>query len=105
MWMERFAVIWRTSKEMAPGKSQGVCSNSTAREYTMPAFTFEKLSPPARRVANAPAADKKRRGVISSMLDRLAESRSKRRSAKERTVSARKKPKAQEKKPKAQEKT
>jgi hypothetical protein len=64
----------------------------------MPAFTFEKISPPARRVANAPATDKKQGGVISSMLDRLAESRSKRRTAKERTVSARKKPKAQEKK-------
>ena len=59
----------------------------------MPAFTFEKLSPPARRAANAPAAEKKQRGVISSMLDRLAEARSKRRPAKERTVSARKKPK------------
>jgi hypothetical protein len=94
MWMERFAVTWRTSEEMAPGKSQGVCSNSTAREYTMPAFTFEKLSPPARRVSNAPTPDKKQRGVISSMLDRLAESRSKRRPAKERAVSARKKPKA-----------
>jgi len=60
----------------------------------MPAFTFEKLSPPARRAANAPATDKKQRGVISSMLDRLAEARSKRRAPKERTVSARKKPKA-----------
>jgi hypothetical protein len=60
----------------------------------MPAFTFEKLSPPARRAANAPDADKKQRGVISSMLDRLAEARSKRRTPKERTVSARKKPKA-----------
>jgi hypothetical protein len=59
----------------------------------MPAFTFEKLSPPARRAANAPAAEKKQRGVISSMLDRLAEARSKRRPAKERAVSARKKPK------------
>ena len=59
----------------------------------MPAFTFEKLSPPARRATNAPAAEKKQRGVISSMLDRLAEARSKRRPPKERTVSARKKPK------------
>ena len=59
----------------------------------MPAFTFEKLSPPARRAASAPAAEKKQRGVISSMLDRLTEARSKRRTSKERTVSARKKPK------------
>jgi hypothetical protein len=60
----------------------------------MPAFTFEKLSPPARRAANEPAPDKKQRGVISSILDRLAESRSKRRTPQERPVSARKKPKA-----------
>jgi hypothetical protein len=60
----------------------------------MPAFTFEKLSPPARRVSNAPAADKKQRGVISSVLDRLAGARGKRSSQKERTVPARKKPKA-----------
>jgi len=60
----------------------------------MPAFTFEKLSPPARRAASAPAAEKKQRGVISSILDRLAESRSKRRPKQERTGPARKKPKA-----------
>jgi hypothetical protein len=58
----------------------------------MPAFTFEKLSPPARRAPNAPAADKKQRGVISSILDRLSESRGKR-PKKERAVSARKKSK------------
>jgi hypothetical protein len=55
----------------------------------MPAFTFEKLSPPARRAANAPAATKKQRGVLSSMLNRLA----KRGPKKERAVSARKTPK------------
>jgi hypothetical protein len=60
----------------------------------MPAFTFEKLSPPARHVTNAPAPEKKPRGVISSFLDRLAASRSKRRPPKERIASARKKPKA-----------
>ncbi|MBV8923781.1 MAG: hypothetical protein JOZ74_00290 [Bradyrhizobium sp.] len=59
----------------------------------MPAFTFEKLSPPAPRIANAPAADKKQRGVISSMLNRLAEARGKRRLRKERAVPARKTPK------------
>ena len=58
----------------------------------MPAFSFEKLSPPVRRAANAPAADKKQRGVISSILDRFAEARG--RSRKERSVPARKKDKA-----------
>ena len=58
----------------------------------MPVFTFEKLSPPARRVADASAAEKKQRGVISSILGRLTGARGKRR-AKQRTVSARKKSK------------
>ena len=34
MWMERFAVMQRTSNEMAPGKSQGVYPDSMARGYT-----------------------------------------------------------------------
>jgi len=44
----------------------------------MPAFTFEKISPPVRR---APAATlpKKPRGLISQMIDRIAERRAKRR--------------------------
>jgi hypothetical protein len=44
----------------------------------MPAFSFEKISPPVRRVPNAPA-EKKQRGVIVQILDRLAEARGKRR--------------------------
>jgi hypothetical protein len=94
MWTERFAVTQRTSNEMAPGKSQESGSTQWRGDTPMPVFTFEKLSPPARRVANAPAADKKQRGVLSSMLNRLAEARGKRSLRKERTVSARKKPKS-----------
>lgn len=43
----------------------------------MPAFSFEKISPPVRR---APAASipKKPRGLISQMIDRLAERRARR---------------------------
>ena len=44
----------------------------------MPVFTFEKISPPVRRAASAPAANKKQRGVIVQMLDRLVEARAKR---------------------------
>jgi hypothetical protein len=48
----------------------------------MPAFTFEKISPPKRSppVHLAPAAviGKKPRGVIVQMLDRLVEARLKR---------------------------
>lgn len=43
----------------------------------MPAFTFEKISPPVRR-APAATAPKKPRGVISQMIDRIAERRARR---------------------------
>ena len=43
----------------------------------MPAFTFEKISPPARR-APAAALPKKPRGLISQMIDRFAERRARR---------------------------
>ena len=44
----------------------------------MPAFTFEKISPPADRGPVPPVANKKQRGVIIQMLDRFAEARIKR---------------------------
>jgi hypothetical protein len=40
----------------------------------MPAFTFEKISPPIRRGPIPPIA-KKQRGVIVQMLDRFVEAR------------------------------
>lgn len=43
----------------------------------MPAFTFEKISPPVRR-APAATAPKKPRGVISQVIDRIAERRARR---------------------------
>jgi hypothetical protein len=43
----------------------------------MPAFTFEKISPPARR-APAATTPKKPRGLISQMIDRIAERRARR---------------------------
>ena len=50
----------------------------------MPAFTFEKITPPVRR-APAPAALEKPRGVISQMIDRIAERRARRALRSERT--------------------
>jgi len=44
----------------------------------MPAFTFEKISPPDRRGPVPPVANKKQRGVIIQMLDRFVEARVKR---------------------------
>ncbi|OKO68034.1 hypothetical protein [Bradyrhizobium sp. AS23.2] len=43
----------------------------------MPAFSFEKISPPVRR-APAASTPKKPRGLISQMIDRLAERRARR---------------------------
>ena len=50
----------------------------------MPAFTFEKITPPARR-STAPAAEKKpQRGRIVQLLDRFTEARSRRALRKQR---------------------
>lgn len=43
----------------------------------MPAFTFEKISPPVRRAPTA-AVPKKPRGLISQMINRFAERRARR---------------------------
>jgi len=59
----------------------------------MPAFSFEKISPPVARVAKTPAV-KKPRGVIVQILDRLVESRGKRIPKTERNASADAKPKS-----------
>jgi hypothetical protein len=58
----------------------------------MPAFTFEKISPPVRRGPIAPI-EKKQRGVIVQILDRLVEARVKRTLVKEKPVIRRRKPK------------
>jgi hypothetical protein len=54
----------------------------------MPAFTFEKISPPVRR-GPLPPIVKKQRGVIVQILDRFVEARVKRSVAKEKGVAAR----------------
>jgi hypothetical protein len=41
----------------------------------MPAFSFEKLSPPVRRESAPPVAPVKPRSLINQMLDRLTTSR------------------------------
>jgi hypothetical protein len=43
----------------------------------MPAFTFEKITPPVRR-GPLPPIEKKQRGVIVQILDRFVEARVKR---------------------------
>jgi hypothetical protein len=65
----------------------------------MPAFTFEKISPPAggpvSSVANGsvPSTAKKQRGVIIQILDRLVETRVKRTSRMKKGVVGRRQPK------------
>jgi hypothetical protein len=52
----------------------------------MPAFTFEKISPPTTRGPTVPIAVKKRRGVIVQILDRFVEARVRRTIAGEKGV-------------------
>ena len=54
----------------------------------MPAFSFEKISPPVRR-GPVPAIVKKQRGVIVQILDRFVEARVKRSMLEEKGVIAR----------------
>ena len=61
----------------------------------MPAFTFEKISPPVRRGPLPPIA-KKQRGVIVTILDRFVEARVKRSLREEKGVIARRQPKPAE---------
>jgi len=58
----------------------------------MPAFSFEKLSPPIRR-GPIPAIAKKQRGVIVQILERLVEARVKRTLREENGVLVRPRPK------------
>src|SRR5882757_2165764 len=67
------------------------CFNSTTRGYTMPAFTFEKISPPLRRGPLPPIA-KKQRGVIVQILGRFVEARVKRALKSEEGAIARREP-------------
>lgn len=66
----------------------------------MPAFTFEKISPPAPRGPIAPvdatAVVRKQRGVIVQMLDRFVEARVRRTLREEKGVIARNGPKPQD---------
>jgi hypothetical protein len=66
----------------------------------MPAFTFEKISPPARPgpVGNVDdtAVVGKQRGVIVQMLDRFAEARVKRTLRAKKDVTIRREPKPQD---------
>jgi hypothetical protein len=59
----------------------------------MPAFSFEKISPPVRR-GPLPPIEKKQRGVIVQILDRFVEARVKRSLRKEKGVIARRQSKS-----------
>ena len=61
----------------------------------MPAFTFEKISPPVRR-GPIPAIEKKQRGVIVQILGRFVETRVKRTLRKEKGVIARREKKSKD---------
>jgi hypothetical protein len=60
----------------------------------MPAFTFEKITPPARRAPD-PTAPKKPRGVFNKVIDRFASLRGRRLSQEERSTPRRETKKAE----------
>jgi hypothetical protein len=62
---------------MTSGKFPRVFQLNGEGIHSMPAFSFEKISPPVRSVANPPV-EKKPRGVIVQILDRFAVVRAKR---------------------------
>jgi hypothetical protein len=62
----------------------------------MPAFTFEKISPPADRRPVPPVANKKQRGVVVKILDRFVEARVKRTLKEEKRVIVRNRPRSPE---------
>ena len=79
---------------MVPEEVQG-CFNSETRGTTMPAFIFEKISPPVRRGPLPPIA-KKQRGVIVQILDRFVEARLRRAQLEEEGGIIRREPKSSE---------
>ena len=44
----------------------------------MPVFTFEKISPPMRRVSDSDPAAEKPRGVLTQLVSRFVEARARR---------------------------
>jgi hypothetical protein len=100
--MERLAS--QTVRQQDPEEFQE-CFNSTTRGYTMPAFTFEKISPPvsgpvssgtasSMASGSVPSGAEKQRGVMVQILDRFVETRVKRTVLDEKAVTARRQPKA-----------
>jgi hypothetical protein len=88
-----FAVISGTSnKKWTKFKER---FNSTERGLLMPAFTFEKITPPARQTPQSPAPQKPR-GLIVQILDRFVEARAKKSLRDERRTAGRRKPKSAE---------
>ena len=61
----------------------------------MPAFMFEKISPPVRR-GPLPPIEKKQRGLIVQILDRFVEARVKRSVRQEKGAITRHQPKSAE---------
>jgi hypothetical protein len=84
--MEQFAVTSNGANDIW-GNSRSV-STQRRGEPQMPAFTFEKISPPVRR-GPLPPIVKKQRGLIVQMLDSFVEARVKKSKRAEKGVIAR----------------
>jgi hypothetical protein len=76
------------------GKSKARSNPTTGED--MPAFSFEKISPPARRGQQSSqqpssSSPEKQRGFIHQIVDRFAEARARKAADKARSVSGRRK--------------
>jgi hypothetical protein len=91
-----FAVISAKSNEQWEKFKEHI--NSAEGGSLMPAFTFEKIMPPARHSSPSPTPEKQR-GLIVQILDRFVEARAKKSLRKkslsdERSAAGRRKPKS-----------
>jgi hypothetical protein len=72
--------------------------NPTQMGEVMPAFSFEKISPPVRRGQQPPSPSPvKQRGILHQIVDRFAEARARRSADRAQSISARRKAKSAEK--------
>jgi hypothetical protein len=68
-------------QKFLPGGIQGQFQGRTSTSVEgsiMPVFTFEKISPPMRRVPASSSAAEKPRGVLTRLVDRFSAARGRR---------------------------
>jgi hypothetical protein len=92
------SAVISVSMDRERGKSKAR-SNPTQMGEVMPAFSFEKISSPARRgqQPSSSPSPKKPRSIIHQIVDRFTEARARKGADEMRSVSARRKAKSADK--------